>query len=455
MKRLLRFVLAALPILFSGVAVSQQQQVFFPPNIILPNNETIAIGTVSGLEGNAFIARADDSTAPWFDPAGLARAKSSTVSASAGTFQFLTVVPEGFDNNGGSVNQLGSTVGVVAKRPFHLEKWTFGFAVMRTAAWEQSTNENLVTPGSLPSRTTLAADATFNRTTAALSAGWGEEEGLRLGGALLVDVLNLESSESLSYRKETPTYVQTFVGSNRSSGGQATVRLGLGVQYDASKNLKLGAVIRTPGFRIFPSAFYSVDLVDQRGAVSRQVSFFDASTATFRYKLPFELGAGIAWVAEAFSFELDVKGQTAVAAYDGFTSPQPVILISDPGNGSKAEVTTMPFPGRTFEGRAGVNISVGGHMRLDRKGVWKLHAGFSTDNSPVGDADQYFNRINLRTATFGVSGAALHLVGTLGMVYQFGTSDEQKVPDFGGGAFVTTTYKVTNFGIVYSLSYVF
>jgi len=455
MKSAFRFVLAALPVLISGVAASQQQQLFFPPNIILPNNETIAIGTISGLEGNAFIARANDSTAPWFDPAGLARAKSSTVSASAGTFQFLTVVPEGFDNNGGSINQLGSTVGVVVKRPFHLDKWTFGFSVMRTAAWAQSTNENLVTPGSLPSRTTLAADASFNRTTGALSAGWGEEEGLRVGGALLVDVLNLESSESLSYRKETPTYVQTVVGSNRSSGGQATVRLGLGVQYDASKNLKLGAVVRTPGFRLFPSAFYSVDLVDQRGAVSRQVSFFDASTATFRYKLPFEIGAGIAWVAESVSFEVDVKGQTAVSAYDGFTSPQPVIFISDPGDGSKAQVTTAPFPGRTFEGRAGVNVSVGGHVRLDRKGVWQLHAGFSTDNSPVGDADQYFNRINLRTVTFGVSGDALHLVGTLGVVYQFGTSDEQNVPDFAGGAIATTKYKVTNFGIVYSLSYVF
>ena len=453
MKNGSRIALVASLVFVAGGAASQQ--VFFPANIILPNNETIAIGTVSGLEGNTFIARADDATSPWFNPAGLARAKSSTISASAGTFQFLTVVPEGFNDSGGSVNQLGSTVGVVVKKPFHLETWTFGFSVMRTAAWEQHTNESLATSGSLPSRTTLAADASFDRTTGALSAGWDSEKGLRLGGAILIDVLNLDNSESLSYRKESGSYVRTFVGSNRSTGGQVTIRLGLGVQYDASKNLKLGAVVRTPGFRILPHAFYNVDLVDQQGAASKQITFFDSTEATFRYKVPFELGAGIAWVAEMFSVELNVKGQTAVAPYEGFTSPNPVITISDPGDGSGARITTVPFQGRTFEGRAVVDVAVGGEVRLDRKGVWRLHAGFTTNTSPVGGADQYFNRINLRTATFGVSGAALHLVGTIGLVYQFGTSDEQRVPDFAGGAIALTAYKVKNFAVVYSLSYVF
>ena len=110
------------------------QTVFsLPPNVLLPNNESLPVGAVAGLEGNAFTARTDDSTALWFNPAGLARATQSSASVSGGSFRFLGVTPEGTTNSGGSTQQLPAAVGIVVKNAFRSDAWTIGFTVVRTA----------------------------------------------------------------------------------------------------------------------------------------------------------------------------------------------------------------------------------------------------------------------------------------------------------------------------------
>ncbi len=53
--------------------------------LTLPNYNTIPIGQVGGLEGGAFIARTNDASSNWYNPAGLGLAKTSSVSSSAGT----------------------------------------------------------------------------------------------------------------------------------------------------------------------------------------------------------------------------------------------------------------------------------------------------------------------------------------------------------------------------------
>ena len=265
--------------------------------------------------------------------------------------------------------------------------------------------------------------------------------------------MNLRNVQSLSYRAETGSFIRTALASGRATGSQATLRLGLGTQADLCPEWKFGATLRTPGVRIFPSGFYAIDALNQNGAASQQVSFFDAE-ADFRYKDPWELAVGFAWVRPTFEIELNLKGQSGISAYEGFASTKSVLRMNDPGTGTPV-VVTSPFPGVTFENRAILNVSLGGHLRLDEKGVWNLHAGFSTDRSPVGDGDAFFNRTNLTNVTIGVSGAAFHLAGSLGLSYQFGTTDDLTVPDLGGGDVARSTYKVSNFGILYSVSYAF
>jgi hypothetical protein len=433
---------------------ARAQAIILPPNVLLPNNEGLPVGALGGLEGNAFTARVADSTAGWFNPAGLAGTKDSSASVSAGTFRFVSVSDgASADASGSSVTQIPAAVGFVVKKFLGREDLSFGFSIARTAAWGQTTEAQLLVPGVQRTYTTFSADATFNRTTISLATGWNPGGAWRFGAGLLGDVLNLRNVQSIAYRQETGGPIRTAVASGRSTGGQATLRLGLGAQADLSKDWKVGATVRTPGLRIFPSGVYTLEGVNQNGAASEQVSFFD-SEADFTYKLPLEAALGLAWVRPTFEIELNVKGQTGVSAYDGFASTRSVLRISDPGAGTPSVVTT-PFAGIAFEGRAIWNVSLGGHYALDAKGTWKLHAGFATDRSPVGDGDRYFNRTDLTNVTVGVSGTAFHIAGSLGLSYQFGTTDTLSIQDVAGGTLARTTFKISNFGILYSASYAF
>src|SRR5438477_3441215 len=154
--------------LTGAAALAQNPQALFPPNVILPNNNSLPIGEVGGLEGNAYTARASDPTSLWFNPAGISGANVSTVSASTGTFRVLTISPQKLEGSGGSIDQLPAAVGFVLKKPFDWEMWTFGFAIVRTAAWSQFTDGFVNTPDPRQ-RITLSADTSFNRTTLAFT----------------------------------------------------------------------------------------------------------------------------------------------------------------------------------------------------------------------------------------------------------------------------------------------
>src|SRR5262245_30787828 len=55
-----------------------------PPNVVLPNANGVPVGPFGGLEGGAYVARVDDPSSAWFNPAGLSRAKTGQISGSAG-----------------------------------------------------------------------------------------------------------------------------------------------------------------------------------------------------------------------------------------------------------------------------------------------------------------------------------------------------------------------------------
>src|SRR5512137_2477541 len=88
--------------LAAAPAVGQSlPQVAVPPlNITLPNYSSVAVGEIGSLEANALLTRASDSSAAWYNPAGLSLAEQSSVAGSAGTFQFARIRLEEFDSSG-------------------------------------------------------------------------------------------------------------------------------------------------------------------------------------------------------------------------------------------------------------------------------------------------------------------------------------------------------------------
>src|ERR1700741_932549 len=77
-----------------------------PPNLVIPNYNSTSVGPYGGLEGTAYVARIDDPSASWFNPAGLAQQPTAQISGSAGVYQRTLLRPQAAASQGGSIQQL-------------------------------------------------------------------------------------------------------------------------------------------------------------------------------------------------------------------------------------------------------------------------------------------------------------------------------------------------------------
>src|SRR5262249_46295743 len=75
-------------VLLPATAAAQADQVATPPpNLVLSNYNSVPVGPYGGFEGAAYVARVDDPSASWFNPAGLAHQSAAQISGSAGVYQ--------------------------------------------------------------------------------------------------------------------------------------------------------------------------------------------------------------------------------------------------------------------------------------------------------------------------------------------------------------------------------
>ena len=110
----------------------------------------------------------------------------------------------------------------------------------------------------------------------------------------------------------------------------------------------------------------------------------------------------------------------------------------------------VPFDDVVSENKAVVNVAVGGSYALTKNKVWTLHFGFATDFSPVGDADQYFSRVDLYGLTAGISGSVEGFTAAVGVNYQFGDASNVPLADV-----LDSDISVNSWAIIYSLAYKF
>jgi hypothetical protein len=102
-----------------------------------------------------------------------------------------------------------------------------------------------------------------------------------------------------------------------------------------------------------------------------------------------------------------------------------------------------------------VNVVVGGRFNLSSDGVWRVHAGYGTDRSPVGPNDTNFTKVDLQNWTVGISGRASIILASLGIRISTGSSDPIVLRTLTNGQPLQTTMKVTSVGLVYSVAILF
>jgi hypothetical protein len=430
------------------------QQIELPPsNIVLPNYDSMPIGQTGGLQSGAFVARAYDDTANWYNPAGLSRAEASSISTSAGTYQLLSLDLEALPDKGSSTQQIPALLGILIKKPWGNECWNAGILLVRTNAWLQEIDSQLARLGGtgVGDLLTYSADSEFDRSEGSLGLSYSDGGPWRFGAALSGVYTYLRTVQSFADTAVDPTAVVSSQSAGRQTGSLGQGRLTLGVQYDLTPEISLGALARSPGVTVIRSGSYTIDAISTIPPSVSALSFFDPEIR-FNYKLPFEFVAGAAYKTNRLELELDGKLFTGYSPYNLFQTTQTAILIESDAPGIPPTVTRVPVANILTESKTIVNVAVGGSYYLSDKKVWRIHFGFNTDFSPVGDDDQFFDQVNLYAFRAGISGETRHFVGSLGVQYSFGSEivDFERITDV-----TQTKLSVSNLGFLYSLGYRF
>src|SRR4029079_12885035 len=127
-----------------------------------------------------------------------------------------------------------------------------------------------------------------------------------------------------------------------------------------SPTIRIGGVMRTPGFAVFNNGSLTLDATQNSGAAGTGASFFDPDAA-FDYKLPFEGGGGVAIIHPRLQLEFGAIAYSGASAYPLLASSANVAIYQDAGNGTAPTVTQQPFSGLTTAAKAIANASGGGH----------------------------------------------------------------------------------------------
>lgn len=438
-----------MPLPSAGQSVDQVATA--PPNIVLSNYDSVPVGPFGGLEGSAYAARVGDPSAAWFNPAGLSRQTTAQISGSAGVYDRTSISPQSLPNNGGSLQQLPNFAGFTFRVRDGL---TAGVAVLTTNSWTQQIDSELIrSVQNGQERFAFSADSEFSRRIGAVGVGYHRGGAWRIGGGFAFSMMNLRQVASISDRIADTTGLRTLLVAGRASGSALQLRTQAGVQYDTSQ-FRFGAAIRTPGLTIHRNGAITLDGTLDGGADSLGASLFDAK-ARLEHRLPWELQGGAAYVRDRFELELDVQGYTPISAYSLLGTDQPTLIYGDAGTGAPPSVISRPFGGLTSASDGVVNVALGGHVRVMRDRNVRVHAGFATNRSPVGDAEQVFNKVDLLSWTIGLSGTLARFEFAAGFNRRSGTANDVFVRNLLNGEPLQTNIDVNSTGFIYSIGYQF
>jgi hypothetical protein len=424
-----------------------------PPNIIVPNYNGIPIGPLGGLEGSAYVARAGDTSAPWFNPAGLSQA-GTQLSGSVGNYQFTTVIPKRLPDTGGSTQHLPNLVGATAK----WRGFTGGFALITTIAWGSSLDSvyTFTNADSNPERFSYSADSTMSQRVTAGAVGYDLGHEWHVGAGVALTSTSISSNQTISDRINSPVGNRTLLFASQASGSIDALRGVFGVQFQPTSAIRIGAVTRTHGIRYGRSGTVALDSTLNGGGGPSIGAFVHDGSAAFDYKLPYELSGGVAVVGTRAQFEFDIKGFFAIDPYPLLASSQPLTVSTDPGNGTPGTSANQPFPSVMTSARAITNYAGGGHVLVLQSPLpLTVHAGLGTDHSPVPPEDNsVFGRVDFTVFTAGLSGSLGRFSFAFGVNSRRGTAQNLVVQNLITGP-VQASLQIKTIGITYSLNYKF
>ena len=446
--------LLALALLSAAPSARAQSSWFLPPSAVLTNYDRVLIGQEEALESGAFVARVADSTAGWYNPAGLALVRRSVIGASATGYELDSIDLGQIQTASGKLTlaQLPSYFGaVLGGDVISSDAWRIGFSATKPTSWSAAVNGATLNAGEV----NYSSRVSISTLVPAISAAWAPLPSLRLGAGFGVAITSISQTQILSMRGPAvggdTSILRSADGTGTTWGGQGT----LGLQWDVTERLVAGASMRTPTFTILRTgslAYQIVEIVQSPAGPTTRESYFADPNASFTYKLPWSVTAGLAWREPRFDVEVDLRFHSAIPQYTLLGSSEPIKRTTSYPGGVQ-EHSQAPFPGLTYGATAVWNVAIGGRYQLDE--AWSLHGGFYTDfaATDTGSTD-IFRSVNLYGFTAGAKLKGDHLSGSLGLGMSWGSSDDFVLGD-PGGTTVSTRLSILSISLLYALAYRF
>jgi hypothetical protein len=442
-------------LLLAPLAATAQNPIPLPKALLFPNYDNVLIGKNQALEGGAYIARVNDASADFYNPAGLVAAERTSVNASSTgyTYSRLSSQASGESISTSRLDNAPGYFAVVLGSPvIDTRSLRFGFSVTRNVTWNPGGIDQAIPPtGSGFESTTFSTESSFQTQVYQLAAAWAPVPTVRLGVSGGLAQTTFTSRVTLSGTQSPTGEPGQFLSTLRANGTDYAVVIGLGIQWDILAALTVGVVFRSPGIQIT-----NTSLVTQQSslvqATSATSAYFRDDSGAFEYKLPLEASAGIAYRFASVEIELDLRYHDSVSQYDFYHSNVPYQFLTQ-ANGTSS-TTTQPPPLITNSARRVLNGELGGNVRLGRRAT--LHAGFYTAFSPVEDAaTSPFRKADLYGFT---GGADLQFGGfgmSLGAGYEFGTSSQTAGPVVLGNVLSASEISLQSLSLLYAFSYQF
>src|SRR5262245_3457745 len=416
-----------LTVAVAGPARAQLQDFTVPPTLLVPNYDRVYPGLLEALEAGAFIARARQAPALFYNPAGIALVDRTVLNASAQGYQLTTLGGSGFEQSqGGVFETLPSFLGVVlGKEVIDWESVRLGFAVVTPVHSDLTAIASTTpTPGQ---RASYTVHSGFDTLVPTFSVGWAVAPSFRLGGSIEFPYTSLSNTGQLSGEITDATTSRATLRTLATSGSTLKLRGTVGVQWDPLSWLKLGAVVRTPGLNIKSSGSFQYEALTTFSTGTRQV-FFQDPKAEFQYKLPLEAGLGAALEFGPFGIEVDVRFHDGTDIYPLYASTA-VGRVVDTTTGIPV-TSGLPFPGVSYRARQTWNGSIGAHWSFSDS--FAISAGSYLDNSPVDPAiGAAFRKVNLIGFRAGASFRIDKLSASLGVGWEHGTGSDNLFPPVG------------------------
>ncbi len=438
--------------------VAQQELPRFLPSSIIPNYDRIRIGQVEGLEGSAFVARTGDAGSNWYNPAGLALSEGSGLNASANAYEFTSISAEGLGAKFGSgrFRSIGTFFGGVIGSPILKGRTVrLGFSFTRPVVWAPGTITAATEydiPGTDETETiTTTSKVEMSMSVPAISAGFRLSENLRLGAGAALPITSMSTTQQFTDRLLSPTEVSRGLRSLYLDGQVFQLQLTGSAQWKITDAVLVGAMATSPGLQLGGSSTTEYQAVSSLPDGSVDMLFRDTASS-FEYKLPYRIVGGVALLLGRFEIEADVRYYGSQSDYDLVASELPVrIVVTDAfGNPTSTEQPVDPI---VESATAVTNLAIGGNYAFSDS--FRLHLGFFTDNSPVGNpGESIFRTVDLMGLSGGVSFGG-RLSGSLGLSSSWGTTEDRVVGPTLGGQISSTKVSIQTFNLHYAISYAF